>query len=126
MSSPLAQPWFKKPFRSRSGRTPQAATRTRRSRRLVIEHLEDRLTPSSYVASNINYSGSGSLGAAITAAVTANDPNAVITFSGVPNNATIQLNSSDVSATATYGPTAFVINGGSGTHVTIDGAGARG
>ena len=49
---------------SRPERTPP-----RRAGRLLLERLEDRLTPSSYTVSNTNYSGSGSLGAAITTAV---------------------------------------------------------
>src|SRR5262249_53868591 len=79
-----------------------------------------------YTVTNTNYSGAGSLGAAITAAVTANASAADIVFS-LPANSTIQLNSGDVDpAAARYGATAFFIDGGSGTNITIDGSGAPG
>ncbi len=83
-------------------------------------------TGHSYVVTNTSYSSIGSLGAAIGGAVIANDPSATITFS-LPNNSTIQLDSSDFnSAAAEYGPTAYFINGKSGTSITIDGSGAPG
>src|SRR5262249_8656461 len=88
---------------------------------------EDRCLLSTYTVSNTDYSGAGSLGAAITAAVTAHDPGADIVFS-LPANSTIQLNSSNVNPAAaqSYGATAFFINGSSRTHIAIDGSGAPG
>ena len=81
----------------------------------------------SYVVSSAMYTGYGTLGYEIDAAVTANDHAAKITFSGLPEDSTIQLTASDVSsAAAEYGPTAYFINGGNGTSITIDGSGAPG
>ena len=83
-----------------------------------------------FTVTNINYSGTGSLGAAIAAAVAENDTEAMImiTFSGVAADSTIELNSSDLNTTASnqFGPTAFFIDGNSGTNITINGSGAPG
>ncbi len=113
-------------FRSSPARRRPTPTRASRTRKHLLELLEDRCMLSTYSVTNTEYSGTGSLGAAITAAVAVHDPAAVITFSGVPANATIQLNSGDVnSAAAEFGPTAFFITG-SGTKITIEGSGAPG
>ena len=99
-------------------------TRGPRTRKAFVELLEDRCLLSSYLVSNTNYSGTDSLGAAIRAALAANDSAAMITFS-LPDNSTILLNSGDVnSAAAAYGPTAFFIDGAIGTNITIDGSSA--
>jgi hypothetical protein len=119
---------LKKLFPSSSGRRRPIQNRKPHTCKLVLELLEDRCLPSTYSVTNTNYSGTGSLDLAIATAVAAHDSAAVITFSGLPANATIQLNASTVNAAATpsYGPTAFFINGGSGTKITIDGSGAPG
>ena len=79
---------------------------------------------SNYTVTNINYSGTGSLGAAIAAAISSDDSHAQIDFS-LPDNSTISLSASDADASTTYGPTAYVISG-SGVNITIDGSGAPG
>ncbi len=113
-------------FRSSPARRRPIPTRASRTRKHLLELLEDRCLLSTYSVTNTEYSGTGSLGAAITAAVAVHDSAAVITFSGVPANSTIQLNSGDVSsAAAEFGPTAFFITG-SGTKITIEGSGAPG
>ncbi len=114
-------------FHSLFGRRRQAPTTARRASKYSLELLEDRRLLSAYSVTNANYSGTGSLGAEIAAAVAANDSAAVIKFSGVAANSTIQLSSSDVnSAAAAEGPTAFFIDGKSGTNITINGSGAPG
>ena len=105
----------------RSERHPQI----NRDLRLDLDLLEPRITPSSYSVTNTNYSGTGSLGAAIATAITSQDVNAQITFSQIANNSTISLTGSDVSEDSSYGPTAYVISG-DGVHITIDGSGAPG
>ena len=76
------------------------------------------------MVTNINYSGTGSLGAAIASAISSDDSHAQIDFS-VPDNSTISLTASDEDASSTYGPTAYVVSG-SGVNITIDGSGAPG
>jgi hypothetical protein len=123
----VALPTLKKLFRYSPGRRQPVLGRARRSVNHFLERLEDRCLLSTYPVVNTNYSGTGSLGAAITAAVTAHDHAAKITFGGLADNSTIKLTASDVSsAAAEYGPTAFFIHGGSGTKITIDGSGAPG
>ncbi len=117
---------LQKLFDSSPGRRQPIVTRARRTSKPFLELLEDRRLLSAYSVTNTNYSGTGSLGAEIAAAVAANDSAAVITFSGVAADSTIQLSSSDVnSAAAGVGPTAFLINSDD-TSITIDGSGAPG
>jgi hypothetical protein len=99
-------------------------SRTGCASRLGLERLEDRLVLSNYTVTNVNYSGTGSLGAAITAAINSDDSQAQIDFS-VPNNSTIALTAADADPSTTVGPTAYVISG-SGVAITIDGSGAPG
>ena len=121
----IALPTLKKLFRYSPGRRQPVLGRARRSVNRFLERLEDRCLLS-YVVTNTSYSGTGSLGFEIAAAIAGPQP-AEITFSGLPDNSTIQLTASDVSsATAEYGPTAFFIDGTSGTNITIDGSGAPG
>src|SRR3954471_7954353 len=122
----LRQSWLKKLFSSATNRRQPTQSRAPRTGKLLLELLEDRCVPSAYTVSNTNYSGAGSLGAAITAAVNANDSAAVIGFDLVPNS-TIGVSSTDVNpAAAQYGPTAFFINGVANTNITLDGTGAPG
>ncbi len=120
---------LKKLFHSSPGRRQPILSRAPRTRKPFLELLEDRCLLSNYTVTDTSYSDSNSLGAAIAAAVDANDSDAVITFR-LPANSTptIQLGSLDVNpAAALYGPTAFFIGGGSGTtKITIDGSGAPG
>jgi hypothetical protein len=118
------------PFVSQSRRRKLHQT-TKRRNPLLLKALEERVVMSSYEVLNISPSAAvvGSLGYEIAAAVSSNDTAAVITFSGVPSNSTIQLASADADATATTadcGPTAYFIDGNSGTNITIDGSGAPG
>ena len=76
------------------------------------------------MVTNVNFSGTGSLGAAIAAAISSDDSQAKIDFS-VPDNSTISLTASDMDASSTYGPTAYVVSG-SGVNITIDGSGGAG
>ncbi len=80
------------------------------------------------VVNNTNYSGPGSLGQAISDALSLNEPNAKISFIGLPASPVIQLNSNDINASASsvYGATAYAINGGVGEHLIIDGSTAPG
>ena len=120
------------PF-SRSARKPRRPlfSSAGRGSRLTIQSLETRLAMTAYLVTNTSdsVSAAGSLGYEIAAAVAAQDSSAVITFSGAASNSTIQLGSGDASAaanTAGYGPTAYFVNGASGTNITIDGAAAPG
>jgi hypothetical protein len=110
---------------AKSQRGWRQRTKAPRISRPLLEVLEDRVVPSTYVVTNINYSGAGSLGAAITSASAANDVHAVVVFSGIPSNSAIDLNSGNASPITTFGPTAFVV-GGSGTNITIEGGSAPG
>ena len=106
-------------------RSPPAGPDCRASRQQLLSRVAGRspLAGAAYSVTNTDYSGTGSLGAEIAAAVAANDSAAVITFSGVAADSTIQLSSSDVnSAAAADGPTAFFIDGNSGTNITINGS----
>ena len=76
--------WPRKSFCPSPGRPQISRFRSRYNARLLLEALETRDMLSGYVVSNTNYSGANSLGAAIAAAVAADDPIARITFSGVP------------------------------------------
>ena len=99
------------------------------NRQIFLEHLETRLVLSTYTVTNTSNlaTTAGSLGYQIAAAVAANDNAASIVFSGIANNATIQLTAGDaLSSAAKYGPSGYFINGTSGTGITIDGAGAPG
>ena len=109
-------------MRDRLGNTNHS--RTGRDSRFGLEPLEDRLVLSNYTVLNTNYSGSGSLGAAIAAAIGSGDSQAQIGFS-LPDNSTIALAAGDTDASSTYGPTAYVVSG-SGVNITIDGSGAPG
>jgi hypothetical protein len=93
--------------------------------RATFEPLESRQVLSTYLVTTTSYSGQGSLGAAIAAAISAQDSSALIDFQ-VPSNSTISLNSSDESATTSYGPTAYAVTGGSNVDITIDGSGSPG
>ena len=55
-------------FRLRDGLGKTDRSRTSRGSRFGLEPLEDRLVLSNYTVTNVNYSGTGSLGAAIAAA----------------------------------------------------------
>ncbi len=79
-----------------------------------------------YLVTTTAYSGSGSLSAAIASAVGIHDPMALITFSSNLAGRTIQLNSGDSNVDNLYGPTAYVVNGGNGTHIVINAANAPG
>jgi Bacterial Ig-like domain (group 3)/IPT/TIG domain len=114
----------KRLFRMRDGLGKTNRSRTRHDCRFRLDTLEDRIVLSSYTVTNVNYSGTGSLGAAIAAAISSDDSNAQIDFS-VPDNSTISLTGSDTDASSTYGPTAYVISG-SGVNITIDGSGSPG
>ncbi len=119
--------WMEASLRGAQKRRRAARALTQRhNARLELEPLESRIVLSSYVVTSSLASGAGSLAAEISAAVTANDTNAQITFN-LPSDTTISLASSNsVSAAAQYGPTAFFIDGSSGTNITINGAGATG
>ena len=69
-------------------------SRTSRDSRFGLELLEDRLVLSNYTVTSINYSGTGSLGAAIAAVISSDDSHAQIDFS-LPDNSTISLSASD-------------------------------
>jgi large repetitive protein len=112
-------------FRMRDGLGKAHRLRTRRGSRLGLEPLEDRLVLSTYMVTNVNSSGTGSLGAAIAAAISSDDSHAQIDFSSLPDNSTISLTATDADANTTYGPTAYVISG-SGVNITINGSGAPG
>jgi hypothetical protein len=124
MSSSTQKFRFARRFRMRDGLGKSGRLRTRRDCRFRLDPLEDRIVLSSYTVTNVNYSGTGSLGAAIAAAISSDDSNAQIDFS-VPANSTISLTASDTDASSTYGPTAYVISG-SGVNITIDGSGSPG
>ena len=133
MTHGIAPSWLSKLIRSGRGRRQRTLARARRVRKLIPELLEDRVVLSTYMVTNTSGSASvtGSLGYEIGLAVAANDTAATIVFNNtdVPDNSTIKLQntSSDVnSAAAEYGPTAFFVNGKSGTNITIDGSGAPG
>ncbi len=121
--------WLDQAFRSARKRSRPVRSRTEHTTRLELQSLETRLALSAYSVTNTSASAAvvGSLGYEIAAAVTANDPAAMITFSGVPSDSTIALASGSANAAAAeYGPTAYFINGASGTNITINGAGAPG
>jgi large repetitive protein len=124
MYSNVQKSWPKRLFRMRDGLGRINRSRTGRDSRFGLEPLEERLVLSNYMVTNVNYSGAGSLGAAIAAAVTSDDSHAQIDF-GLPANSTISLTGSDQDASSTYGPTAYVVSG-NGVNVTIDGSGAPG
>src|SRR5262245_12528762 len=125
MFSSLRKSWLTKLSRTMKGRPVVAQSAMRRKNHLKVELLEDRVTPSTYTVVNTNYSGLGSLGDAITQAVTASDTAAIINFS-VANNSVIQLNNLSVDANpANFGNSAFVV-AGLGTNITIDGSGVAG
>jgi Bacterial Ig-like domain (group 3)/IPT/TIG domain len=124
MYSSAPQSRTKSLFRMRDGLRKTNRSRTGRDSRFGLEPLEDRLVLSNYMVTNINYSGTGSLGAAIASAISSDDSHAQIDFS-VPDNSTISLTASDKDASSTYGPTAYVVSG-SGVNITIDGSGAPG
>ena len=124
MCSHIQQSWPKRLFRMRDGLGRINRSRTGRDSRFGLEPLEERLVLSNYIVTNVNYSGTGSLGAAIAAAVTSDDSHAQIDF-GLPANSTISVIGSDQDASSTYGPTAYVVSG-SGVNITIDGSGAPG
>jgi hypothetical protein len=108
-------------------RNPDRRRRFARVRsRPMLEWLEDRIVLSAYTVTSTAYSvlTSGTLAFEINAAITADDPAAVISFD-LPNNSTIALIASDVSANTAFGPTAYVVSG-SGVNITIDGSGASG
>ena len=118
--------WLKKSCRPASIATMPLAIRLQHAIRPVLEALEPRRLFSSFTVSNTNESGSGSLAAAINTAVTAGGTSR-ITFSGVASNSSINLSSGDANSNAAmYGPTAYFIDGSSGTQITIDGSGAPG
>ncbi len=96
--------------------------RSRHNTRLELEPLEPRIVLSSYVVTSSLASGAGSLAAEISAALAANDQAATITFASGLVGDTI----SPASGNSAYGPTAFFINGASGTNITINGANAPG
>ncbi len=111
---------------ARRSRRPSSLPGSRHNARLELEPLEPRIVLSSYVVTSSLASGAGSLAAEISAAVTANDTNAQITFN-LPSSSTISLSSGNANTAADeYGPTAFFINGNAGTSITINGAGAPG
>ena len=117
-----------KPRESRSRTAAHSRRRVTTELRPVLEWLEGRIVLSSYTVDSTDYppTVSGTLGYAIDQAVAANDPAAVITFD-LPSNSTIQLSAGDKSADTTYGPTAYVVDGGpSGVNITIDGSAAPG
>jgi hypothetical protein len=126
MAHRIAPPTLKELFLSSLGCRQPSRTRACRTRKCFLELLEERCLLSTYTVSNTNFSGTGSLGAAISGAVAGHDAAADIVFS-LPTGSTIKLNSSDVDPDAAqFGPTAFFVNGASGTHITIDGSGAPG
>jgi hypothetical protein len=101
------------------GQRKSSFRKTDRSRRLArtrtlpaLEWLEDRIVLSSYVVTNTNYRGTGSLGAASSTAVSTVDTDAQISFTGLANNSTIALTNSDVNTLTCYGPTAYGISDG--------------
>ena len=120
--NPKSRP--KRLFRMRSGFVKTNRSRTSRGSCFRMEPLEDRVVLSNYTVTNIDYSGTGSLGAAIGAAISGDDAHAQIDFS-LPDNSTIALTASDADATTIYGPTAYVVYG-SGVNITIDGSSAPG
>ena len=122
MSSPTPGPRSKRLARQKDRR--RAGPRHRRDFRLRLDRLEDRVTPANYLVTSTAYGVAGSLDAAIIAASTANDSTAHITFD-LPKDSTISLAPTDVSSTATYGPTAYYA-GGVGTSIEIDGSTAPG
>ena len=112
-----------------ASRKSSVAKKSGINRQIFLEHLETRLVLSTYTVTNTSNlaTTAGSLGYQIAAAVAANDNAASIVFSGIANNATIQLTAGDaLSSAAKYGPSGYFINGTSGTGITIDGAGAPG
>ncbi len=91
---------------------------------MSLERLEDRIVLSNFVVANTNYSGTGSLGAAIASAIVAGG-NDTISFT-LPPNSTIALTGADVSTTTTtYGPSAYII-AAQGLNLTIDGSATPG
>ena len=118
---------LKKLFRSSPGRRQPILGRARRTASPFWSYWKIAACSANTVT-NTSYSGTGSLGAAIAAAVDASDSDCRDHLQLARINSTIQLSASDVSpAAAEYGPTAFFINGGSGTtNITIDGSGAPG
>ena len=91
----------------------------------VMEWLENRIVLSNYLVTSTSYSPTtnGTLAYEIGAAITADDNAAVIGFDSSLADQTIGLNSSDTSANAACGPTAYVISG-AGVNITIDGSAA--
>ena len=117
-----------RPREPRSRRAVRSRRRAKIDLRPVLESLEGRIVLSGYTVDSTDYdpTESGTLGNAINQAVAINDPAAVITFA-LPSHSTIQLSAVDQSANSTYGPTAYVVNGGlSGVNITIDGSTAPG
>lgn len=95
----------------------------RRSIRLRLEALEERLTPSTYTVTGDTAASAAdvTLRYAITQAIQNQDQNAVIQFSSTLAGQTITLSAHD--SNTSYGPTAFVINN---ANITIDASGSPG
>ena len=120
MSSSTSRPQ-KSSCLKREIRRHERRRRVNRDFRWGFEPLEDRVVLTSFVVTNINYTGAGSLGPAITSA-NGDDPGSDLITFNLPSNSTIALDSSDVSAITTYGPTAYIVSN-SGVSITIDGSG---
>ena len=124
------EPWSRLPryLHTSHGRGRAASPRTTRDFRFRLEPLENRRVLSNYVVSNTAYDPGepGTLGYAIAAAIGAHDSDAQITFN-LPADSAISLTAGDLSGNANFGPTAYVIDGGTGgVNITIDGAAAPG
>ena len=108
MFFPSGLPWRKSCAKPRPGALPR-----RRTVRLRLEPLEDRSLPSTYLVTNLNDSGTGSLRAAVTAADA--NPGSTIDFAhGL--HGTIRLTSGELDITSS-----MTINGPGANRLAVSG-----
>lgn len=87
-----------------------------------LETLEDRTTPTPFLVTNSNDSGTGSLRAAVDAANTAGGTN-LITFAANVLGTTLTLSTNDTNNPLTLGPTALVVSATDNLTIQASGAG---